>query len=69
MERTKMTRFGTGYVSLSRFENYDEILLHPFYLNEFKAINENNSKKYFRDYLIKIKEKEKIFLESCQNKK
>ena len=49
MERTKMTRFGTGYVSLSRFENYDEILLHPFFLNEFKAINENNSKKYFRD--------------------
>ena len=67
-ETSMITRFGTSYVALSRFEKYYKVMLQPFSLPEFLKINDNNSIKPFRDYINEIKKKEHFFLENCKNK-
>ena len=48
-ETSIITRFGTAYVALSRFEKYYKLILQQFTLSEFLKINDNNSIKNFRE--------------------
>ncbi len=44
------------------------MLIEPFTEEEFLKINNNNSKKDFREYINDVKEREDEFFESIKNK-